>query len=50
MKNTLLLYFIERDQKANSTILSGVEDKISEKTTEVALEVLKKVDLEIEKD
>ena len=49
MTNILNLDFIERDQKTNSIILSGVEGKIGEKTTEVALERLIKVDLEIDK-
>ena len=49
MTNILNLDFIERDQKTNSIILSGVEGKIGEKTTEVALERLIKIDLEIDK-
>ena len=47
MKNLLHLDFIERDQKANSPVLSGVEEKDGEKIIKVALEILKKVDPEI---
>ena len=50
VKNSLHLDFIERNQKANSLVISGVEENVTEKATEVALEILKKVDPEIEKD
>ena len=50
VKNGLHLDFIERNQKANSLVISGVKENDAEKTTEVALEILKKVDPEIEKD
>ena len=49
-KNSLHLDLIERNQKANSLVISGVEENDAEKTTEVPLEILKKVDPEIEKD
>ena len=49
-KNSLHLDLIERNQKANSLVISGVEENDAEKATEVALEILKKVDPEIEKD
>ena len=49
MKSILHLDFIERDQKGNSIVLSWVEEKDGEKTTEVALEILNKVDPEIKK-
>ena len=49
MTNVLHLDFIERDQKGNSINLSGVEKKDGEKTTKVALEILKKVDPTIKK-
>ena len=43
----LYLDFVKRGQMANSIILTGVEEKDGDKTTEVALEILKKVDPEI---
>ena len=50
LKNSLHLDSIERNQKANSLVISGVEENVTEKDTEVALEILKKIDPEIEKD
>ena len=49
MKNILHLYVIQKNQKANSIISSGVEEKDSEKTTKVTLEILKLVDQEFKK-
>ena len=37
-------------QKANSKVLSGVKENDGDKTTEVALKILKKVDPEIRKN
>ena len=45
VKNGLHLDFIEKNQKANNLVFSGVKENDAEKTTEVALEILKKVDL-----
>ena len=50
VKNSLHLDFIERNQKANSLVISGFKENDAEKTTEVAFEILKKVDPKIEKD
>ena len=50
MKNLLHLDFVERDQKANSIVISGVEEIDGEKITKVAVEILKTVDPEIGKD
>ena len=43
------MILLKETKKIKNITLDGVEEKVSEKTTEVALETLIKVDLEIDK-
>ena len=44
------MILLKETKKIKNITLDGVEEKVSEKTTEVALETLIKVDLEIDKN
>ena len=43
------MILLKETKKIKNITLDGVEEKVSEKTTEVALETLIKVDIEIDK-
>ena len=50
VKNSLHFDFIDGNQKPNSLVISWVKENDAGKTTEVAFEILKKVDPEIDND